>query len=147
MIRSNTLVQDYEYISRFDEAVDSGREDFEHAWKLYLDGAGDCPLKAGVEPTRFKLRHITSSERVYLLELHSNGEHGLMVAAAAMALVGAKNLSDGEGKPAQVAREVTEVGPLKIAHATKASVDLLPPDVILELGSVVLDRMRLRPSS
>ncbi len=146
MLRSHTLVENYDFISQFDDAVEREAPDFEQRWKLYTDGAADCPLKAGAEPTRFQLRHITSSERVYLLELHEGGEHGLMVAAAAMALVGIKNLRDEEGKPLEVKREATEIGPLRILHATKATLDRLPVDVILELGSVVLSRMQLRPS-
>lgn len=146
MLRSHTLVADYEFISQFDDAVDRTVDDFEHRWQMYRDGAADCPLIAGVEPTRFTLRHITSTERVYLLELHSGGEHGLMVAAAAMALVGIKGMRDEAGKPLEAKREFTEVGPLRIQHATRETMDRLPVDVILEIGSVVLERMKLRPS-
>lgn len=146
MIRSHTLVEPYEYISRFDEAVDSEAADFETKWKLYLDGAAPAPVKAGVEPTRFTLRHVSNVERVYLLELYQGEERGLMLAAAAMALVGVKGFDGPDGKPLQVVKEFTEIGPLRIQHASKETMDRLPVDVLLELGAVAADRMRLRPS-
>lgn len=145
-VRAHTLVENYEVVSRFDEAVDADAPEFEHKWKLYRDGAGDLPLKAGVSATRFQMRHVTSTERVYLLELYQGEERGLMLAAAAIALVGAKGLEDASGKPVEVRRAFTDIGPLRIQHASKETMDALPVDVLLELGSVALDRMRPRPS-
>src|SRR5687768_10380873 len=105
MIRPHTLVSDWEYVSRFDEAVDHDVPDFDDAWRQYLDGAKEPPLKPGVEPTMFKLRHVTSTERVYLFELYQGEEKGLMLAAAAMALVGVRGLKDEQGKPIEVSKE------------------------------------------
>lgn len=146
MIRSHTLVENYEYVSRFDEAVDADVPEFDHKWKLYADGGGEPPLKAGAQPTRFTLRHVTSTERMYLFEMFQGEEKGLMLAAAAMALVSVKGFEDQSGKPIEVSKEFTDVGPVRIQHASKATLDALPVDVLLELGSVVVDRMRLRPS-
>jgi hypothetical protein len=146
MIRSHTLVDNYEYVSRFDEAVDHDVPEFEHKWKLYADGAGEPPLKPGAQPTRFTLRHVTSTERMYLYEMFQGEEKGLMLAAAAMALVGAKGLEDAAGKPIEVSKEFTDIGPLRIQHASKTTLDALPVDVLLELGAVAVERLRLRPS-
>lgn len=146
-IRTNTLVQDFEYVSQFDEAVDKSAEDFEHKWKIYRDGMGEPPLVAGSSPTRFKLRHVTSVERIYLLEIAQGDEHGLYIAAAAMSLVGAKGAADEAGKPYEVKFETSTAGPLKIRHATKASLDALPVEVLLELGSLAMERATARPSS
>lgn len=145
-IRAHTLVDNYEVICQSDDAVDLDAPDFEMKWKLYRDGAGEPPLKPGAQPTRFHLRHVTNTERVYLLELSHGEEKGLLLATAAMALVGAKGLEDANGKPVEVKREFTEIGPLRIQHASKDTMDVLPVNVLLELGQVALDRMRLRPS-
>jgi hypothetical protein len=146
MIRSHTLVDDYQYISRFDEAVDSSLADFEDRWRQYMDGAAEPPLKPGIEPARFTLRHVTNTERVYLLEMAQGDEKGLMIGAASIALVEAKGVEGPDGKPLKVARDFTEYGPHKIQHANKATMDALPVDVLLELGAVAVERMRLRPS-
>jgi hypothetical protein len=146
MIRSHTLVENYDYVSRYDEAVDRDLPDFDEKWRLYLDGAGEPPIKAGEKPTKFQLRHVSSTERIYLYELYQHEEKGLMLAAAAMALVGVTGLDDGSGKPITVKQEHTDVGPLRIRHASKETMDRLPVDVLLELGAVVVERLRLRPS-
>lgn len=155
MIRTNTLVDDFEYVSIHDEAIDAPAdgsdpaaiEAFQHKWKLYRDGMGDPPLKAGVKPTRFKLRHITSAERIYLMELQSGDEKGVAVAAAAMAIVGASDLADSDGKKIEIRQEATSVGPVKIRHASKESMDALPMEVLLEIGALVMERSTIRPPS
>ncbi len=146
MIRANTLVENFEYVSRADEAVDDSVDEFDHKWKLYRDGMAAPPLKAGGKPTLFKLRHLSSTERMYLLELAQGGEQGLYIAAAAIALVGAKPLEGADGKPFEIRQEVTSVGPIKVRHATKDSLDALPVEVLLELGGLVMERATTRPS-
>ena len=146
-IRANTLVADYEYISQFDEAVDKSAEDFDHKWKLYRDGMAEPPLKAGEKPTFFKLRHVTSSERAYLLELAQGNERGLFLGAAAIGLIGVKGLDGADGKPLQVRQESTTVGTIRLRSATKESLDVLPLEVLLELGGLVMERLTVRPNS
>lgn len=146
-IRANTLVDSFDYVSQYDEAIDHDVEEFDHKWKLYRDGMGEPPLKAGAKPTLFKLRHVTSTERVYLMELSHGEERGLYITAAAMALVGVKGLEGADGKKVEIRQESTSVGPVKIRHATKDSLDALPLEVILELGALALERSSVRPNS
>ncbi len=146
-IRTNTLVADYDYVSQFDEAVDRSADDFDHQWKVYRDGLGEPPLKVGESPTRFKLRHVTATERLYLLELSQGDERGLYIAAAAIGLVGAKGLTGQDGKPVTIRQESTNVGTVRIRSATKDSLDALPMEVLLELGGLVMERATVRPSS
>jgi hypothetical protein len=146
MLRGNTLVADYEYISQSDEAVDSEAEGFELKWKHYLDGMGEPPLKAGETPTIFKLRHLMPTERAYLAEASNGDERGLFIAAAAIALVGVKGFDGPDGKPLEVKQEVTRAGTVKIRSANKATLDALPVGVLFELGALALERGRVRPS-
>jgi hypothetical protein len=147
-IRSHTLVDKYEYVSRFDEAVDQSVEDFEQAWQRYRDGTAQPPLKLGEEPTRFTLRHVTSTERLYLFEITQAGgeRNALYLAAAAVGLVSVKGLTGADGAAIEIRQEVTRAGPLKIRSATKDSLDAIPWEVLMELGSVVLERSAVRPS-
>lgn len=146
MLRSNTLVDDFEYVSRADDAVDTSAEDFEHKWKLYRDGAAEPPLKAGAKPTRFKLRHLTSTERLRLLEMSQGGEHGLYVAAVAFALVGIKDMDAPAGKESEFKQTWEDAGPVRLRHATKETLDAIPVEVLLELGALVMERTTARPS-
>jgi len=146
MIRANTLVEDFEYVSQYDEAVDKSAEDFDHKWTIYRDGLGDPPIKTGETPTRFKLRHLTATERLYLLELSQGEEHGLYIAAAAIALIGVKGMNGADGKPHVIRQEVTHVGPVRLRHASKESLDAFPMEILLELGGLVVERVTARPS-
>ena len=83
---------------------------------------------------------------MYLAELAESGERALYIAAASIALVGVKGATDGDGKPVEVRREVTAVGPLKIRHAAKATLDLFPVEVLIELGRLAVERMAPRPN-
>lgn len=146
MIKTNTLVHDYDYVSQFDEAVDKSGEDFEQKWKQYRDGMSEPPLLPGATPTIFKLRHVTSVEHAYLLELRQSDEHGFFVAAAALALVGIKGLAGENGKPVTFRKESTQVGPVRLQHAAKETLDALPIEVLLELGVLAMERVAVRPS-
>lgn len=162
MIRTHTLVDDFEYVSRLDDAVDApvppvDPEDkdaakaheaalaaFEHKWSLYQDGGGPCPLKGDAQPTYLRLRHLTPSESACVFELGSN-EGGTAPLVARFALVGARGL-EVEGKPYEVKFETLRHGGAKFRVASTKSMDVFPPALQFELGHVVMARMRLRPS-
>jgi len=146
MIRTNTLVEDYEVISQFDDAVDKSVEDFDHKWKMYRDGMGEAPLKPGEKPTRFKMRHLSSVERAWLLEVAQSEDKGLYVAAVQLALTGVRDALDHEGKPLRVDREATTVGAMRLLTVKKQSLEALPLEVIFELGSLAMERSAPRPS-
>lgn len=147
MIKSNTLVEDFDVISQYDDSLDKDAPDFEQKWKEYRDGMGEPPLKAGEQPTRFKLRHITSTEHTYLSELAYGGDKGLFIGAAALALVSVKGMVGPDGHPVAVVQEVTKVGPLRLRSADKATLDKFPLEVLLELGAIAMERSTVRPSS
>ncbi len=147
MIKTSTLVENFDVISAYDDAVDKDAPDFDQRWKQHRDGMGDPPIKAGETPTRFKLRHISSTERTYLVEIAQGDDKGLYIGAAALALVGVSGMVDDEGRQIVVAQEVTKVGPLRIRSATKATLDKLPVEVLLELGALAMERSTVRPSS
>lgn len=142
-IRTNTLVDSYELISRYDDAVDVDAPDFEHRWKLYRDGMGEPPLKPGAEPSFIKLRHLSSTERHYLIEKAQEG--GALLAAARFALVGIRGL-EIDGREFRVEFETLSHGGVKFQVAARKSLDLLPETIQIEIGGVVMDRLQPRPS-
>lgn len=146
-IKSHTLVEPYEYVSVHDAAVDSDAPDFEERWRLYLDGAGEPPLKPGAEPVRYQLRHVTNTERGYLMKLGRDADGSAPLAAAAIALVGMSGAKDGEGKPLGVEFDFTQYGLFRIKHASQATLDRLGGlEVLYDIGGAVFHRMSLRPS-
>jgi hypothetical protein len=144
MIKSNTLVADYDCISKDDEAVDRSGDDFEHKWKVARDGLGDYPLLPEAKPTIFRLRHLGPVERAYLES--AGGFHEQLVAAAALALVGVSDLNDSNGEAVEFRREATKFGTQKVLHAHASVLAAIPLRVLGEIGNVVLEKMTLRPS-
>lgn len=142
-IRTNTLVDNYEIVSRYDDAVDDAVEDFEHKWKLYRDGMGDPPLRPGAEPSYITLRHLSSTERHFLLEKSQEG--GVLLAAARFALVAIRGLEIG-GKPFEVRQETLTHGGVKFRVASRESLDALPEVIQVEIGGLAMERSQPRPS-
>lgn len=162
-LRSHTLVEDYSYICLLDDAVDApalppdadeaatklwGEQmaAFQEKWRLYLDGAGEPPLKPGVEPARFTLRNLSNVERTYLLELQQLGEKGVAISATSIALVAVKGYTGRDGKPIVVTHDVSTYGLHRIRHASEATINAMDIGAVMDIGHSVLQRMRLRPS-
>ena len=100
MIRStNTLVENYTYVSKLDEAVDTDCDEFKHKWELYLDGKADPPLRPGGKPTVWHLQHLSLRKRA---KLNGMAPTEFAVLATAMALVKAEGWVDMAGKPIEV---------------------------------------------
>ena len=136
---TNTLMEDYTYISKLDSAVDTDDEDFEHNWELYLDGKGSPPTKNGEKPTIFTLQHLTSTRHLKILqsEKDKHGAIGMCLAACAMALKDADNLRDDRGRRFKLERElVDDVWCLKQEH-----LDQLGAPLACELGARAISRL------
>ena len=145
MIRSShTLVGDYEFISKYDDAVDTEAADFEHRWQLYVDGADKPPLKPDAEPTYIKLRHLKDSERIAAFELGER-DGGALLLVARMALLGVRGF-EIDGKPYEPKFGTIRYAGDKYRAVTRESLDELPGQIQLEIGTVALARSNLRPS-
>jgi hypothetical protein len=143
VLNTNTLVEDYQYISKTDDAVDRDASDFDELWRLYQEGKGDAPLKPNKEPTVFTMQHLRSVEEKKLLHSEStkHGAGGALIMACLLSLKSADNLRDERGKLIKIARELQD------GHwcCSEESVDLLGLDLVLELGGVALNRMNNAP--
>ena len=133
-----SLSDKFEYISRLDEAVDTDRDDFDGEWKRYRDGApeAECPLKDGIEPTRWELTPITDSRQRSHLQgfQEKHGSSGLMVAYAACGITGVTNLLDEDGKAVKLKR-IREDGYWTVSEAQLSKI---PAEVLVEIGAVLL---------
>jgi hypothetical protein len=143
VLRTNTLVEDYQYISKSDDAVDADAADFDEKWRLYQEGKGDPPLKAGKEPTVFTMQHLRSVRDKKLLHSESgkHGAGGALITACLLSLKSADNLRDESGKLVKLEQELND----GVWCCAQESVDLLGLDLVLELGGVALSRMNASP--
>ena len=144
----NTIVEDYEYISRHDDALDSGNPAFEDKWQKYLDGVGQVPLRDGHAPTKFKMRHIQTSQKAQISEHMSKAAEDNSLwqkacyEAARIALVDCSGLVDVDGSDFKIKR-VRVDGVSKVSEET---INKLPYEVLIELGAVAISKMAPRPS-
>lgn len=144
---SHTIADDYEYISKSDDAVDKESPDFEELWGKYVDGAGQAPLLAGVAPSKFTLRHLHLSERNKIRSMLSDGDTvGALSLAARAGIVAVSGVKSG-GSDWKIERKKIE----GIVQLTDACVEQLTEcgakdGLIFEIGTVVAQRMAPRPS-
>lgn len=136
--RTATLVEDYDYVSKFDEAVDQSLPDFELRWKQYRDGVGEPPLIPGAKPVTFRLRHLGTAERMYLSSAESG--HERLLVAAGLAIVGVENLG------VEFRKDSSKFGPYKLVHAHAEVIAAIPVEALADVGSLVIERVNLRPS-
>lgn len=144
-LRTNTLVEDYDYVTRFDPAVDAGREDFAAAWEQYLDGAGECPIKPGGKPTIFRLRHLRKVDRALLQSMARDyGGNGAGVSDGAILWafrLGVVGVNHPGSSPVNLSTQVTR----ESRHLDLASVELFSDDVIIDVALRILSRLNLGP--
>lgn len=96
---SNTLVENYQYISKYDEAVDKDDTDFDDKWERYLDGQAEPPLRGSGQPTVWHFRHLTPRQRAKVMSMpHQEGAF----AALAMSLTKVDNFTDEKGRAIKV---------------------------------------------
>lgn len=148
MLRARSrLVESFTHILRSDPAVDSGCDDFEAKWEVYLDGAGDPPLKPGEKPAVWTLRILGTKEQVRLSEYSSRASDdrhklsGLIAAAFGIGLVSVEGLLDADGKALSVIHTDDDGLPI----VANQFIDNLEPSWVFELGGRVIARMNANP--
>ena len=101
-----TLVTDYVVYFSEDPAIDKESEGFSKIWDEYVR-TGDIkkvPIKAGQEPTRWKLRHLRGKSKRMLQDLIRKTAVDDMISPTAVflacqvALIDVDNLFDDKGK-------------------------------------------------
>ncbi len=164
-----TLVEDYSYISRQDDAVDSpaeptatdsqeaieqkvkAAEDFEHRWERYTDGMAEPPLRPGVKPTVFHMRHMGNPARAKLAPyLHRSSEdisHFWEAAIAAFALSVRKveNCAGLDGRPVKLVTEMDDQGIHPVEMLTRESMEHFDMSVLIEVGGFAIKRLNPSP--
>lgn len=135
--QSTSLSQPFEYISKLDEAVDIERENFEEEWERYREGTAACPLKDGLEPTRWMLAPVTNSRlRARLAGVHAkHGGVAMFVSYASHGIESVKNLLDEKGDPVKLRRVRVDGFP----QLDDEQIADIPPAVLVEIGSVLVE--------
>jgi len=142
-VNTQTLAGTYEYVVKADPAVDTECDDFEEKWRLYSDGQGSPPLKAGQSPTVFKLRHLRGRDEnkmsPYLGRAGTKPEYmqDALYAVARIVLVGWDNMRDTGGQLVKMRTTTDDDGERVVSLD---SMDLLSFGVIAEIAAVALDR-------
>lgn len=136
-LNSATLVDDFEYISLTDSALDVDHEDFSDSFEKYKEGMGDPLLKNGEEPTRFTLSPIADAQ--LLSKLRGQHErHGRSAFAREAGAIGIKSISgidDPETGDAFKPRFVRKDGYNVLCPEHQ---NMLGLDLMEELGLMVL---------
>lgn len=143
---SNTLVADFEYISVYDDAVDSSGDDFPEKWQRYLDGQAPPPLKPGETPTVWVLKHLTELEKKRLIEQEEkHGHQATALTACAIGIKAVKNWPE-DGKSHTFVRETdnTWIYPISIVKAVELA--QLRQEWIDDLGGRIVMASAPRPN-
>lgn len=136
-LQSATLVDDFEYISLTDSALDVDNKDFQDSFEKYKDGMGDPLLKDGEEPTRFKLRPIADVQLLSKLrgQHERHGRSAFAREAGAIGIKGVSGLNDpATGNPLELKFDRKDGYTILCAdHQNMLGLDLME-----ELGLMVL---------
>lgn len=142
--KTNTLVADFHYVSPYDAAVDETVEDFKGRWQQYLDGLADPPLKPGVVPTTFVLKHLGAVEIEWVQDVGAKrGSQAAFLVACDLGLKAAKNWEDG--KDYVFLREKADwIHPLSVLAPVE--LDKLSGELRADIGIRVLMAANPRPN-
>ncbi len=145
-----TLVEEYDYISREDDAVNRDDPAFDEKWEQYLDGQTEPPLLPGAKPTIFRLRHLNTVARTRLMRYIAQAQDDAsrwpeaLVAAFVLGVVGVENYSGKEGKPLQVKPDYDD-GLHHCPILSAETVNEFEAETVLEVGGRVLSRLAPSP--
>jgi hypothetical protein len=150
-----TLVQDYEVFYSEDDALDTGAEGYEAIWADYMK-TGDfskVPTKAGLEPTRWRLRHIRGQAKRMLQDLiRKTAVEGMISPTAAylacqMGLVEVENLVGKDGREFVLDTQFDRDLKMKVlAEGTMQLIDTIDEgQLVNQLGIHVIMNMSLNP--
>ena len=150
-----TLVQDYEIFYSEDPAIDASVEGFEGIWEDYMktNDFSKVPLKAGVEPTKWRLRHIRGKAKRMLQDMiRKTVVDGMISPTAAylacqMGLVEAENLVDRDGREVVLDTQFDRDLKMKVlAEETMQLLDMVDEgQLVNQLGIRVIMNMTLSP--
>lgn len=136
-LQSATLVDEFEYISLHDSAMDTEAEEFAEKFAKYREGTTDAPpLKDGETPAVWTLKPITDARLKAMLD-GVREEHGQAAWAVAVAAAGIKSVSGikGEDGKAFKLRFVREEGYPIICNEDLNSIGAA---ILHEIGMVIL---------
>jgi len=137
-LKTATLVADWDYISLHDEAMDDETDGFQKLYEDFVEGRGPAPLKDGVEPTVWKLAHLSDVRTIAKLDgiRTSDGNTAWAVAASACCIVSVQGLTDSEGKPYRIRREYED----GVKMLPTAQINEIGIDIMAEIGMVILTK-------
>lgn len=127
-----TLVEDFEYISLHDEAINADHEDFAEEFRKYREGTVELPpLKDGAEPTVWTLRPIRSAKLKAALDgvRAEHGQAAWSVATAAAGIKGVSGLKDNDGKP------------YKLRYEREDGYEIVCEEQLNEIGAAILNEI------
>lgn len=146
---NSALTGTFDYVSETDPAVDTGIENFEEQWDKYRSGElKEPPLKAGKEPTIWKIRYLRPSHMSklapYLIKATKQDEWAMPAswAVTAVALSGVDNAKDELGHNVKVMFEKDDDGEQIVS---KEFMEALGFELITEISGVALERRTLSP--
>ncbi len=146
-----TLAEEYQYVSRQDDAVNSDAADFDEKWEQYVDGAGPPPLIPGAVPTKFTLRHLDTVARGKLMKYLARADddpstrYEACVAAFALAVTGVEDCLGPDGKPLKLTFDIDRDGEHPVRVLSAASLKEFELGWVLEVGGFVLSRLNPGP--
>lgn len=145
-IRAATLVEDYETILFFDEALvwpdekiatQEELDDAVHRWKRFEE-TGDVSLlriREGYEPTVWTLRHLSGMPRRILYDMVRRRDEDKPITAEGLRLCCSMSLRDVKGL------DIADGEPLRITHHRDPvlGVEVVRPEVLDRIDDLVIE--------
>lgn len=129
-IRKPSSVQEYTHVYSDDPALDKDSDSFDHGRWIESGDAKFLPTKAGMEPTVFRMRHLSSLEHAQLVNIHE--KQGVAVAARDAFRRCVRGISDYEFE--HVHESGSEVVPSDVVDAVYYLDGFPPGSIVVEVG-------------
>ncbi len=134
-LKTATLVEEFEYVSLLDDALDGDAEDFADKFKVHRETGTMPPLKDGKKPTVWILRPVTGVRLQSMIDgvLEEHGRKAFYLTLAAAGLKGVKGVTNEKGKPFKLQFDRSS----GYEMVCDEHLDLIGLDVLQELGMVL----------
>lgn len=145
-LKTATIHDDYKWIWADDEAIDKDREDWESEYEAALESAdmSRMPLRQGVKPTVFTLRHPTPTMRRYFAGFQSQ-EGKWFIALRRVVQLSVVNIEDA-GLPLKMASTDPETLAPALPDATMDVLEEIERGALVNaIANFILSELR-RPS-
>jgi len=150
-----TLVKSYDVFYSEDPAIDTDAEGYNDIWQDYLS-TNDCskiPMKAGRQPTRWRLRHIRGKAKRMLQDtIRKTAVDGMISPTAAylacqMGLLEVENLVDKDGREFSLETQFDRDLTMKVVREEVMQVldNIDEGQLVNQLGIRVIMSMSLSP--